>query len=161
MLNDTQKRKVWDNMLAAETRSYYFGDLASRYAKKKQWITGATLFFSSGAAATIVAKMPAVVPVILSVAVAVGSAYAIAVNLDGKMATMAQLHTEWSRIEKEYERLWNHTFAADAEDEFDRILQLEEKPSELATTDAPNDPKLLDFWQQRVFAIRGLANDHA
>jgi len=161
MLNEAQIKKVWENMLAAEARAYYFGDLAARYTKKKQWITGMSFFLSSGAAATIVAKTSTLVPLFLSLAVAVATAYAMAVNLDGKINTMAKLHTAWGRILVEYERLWNHTYEPDAEAELDRITQLEEEPSELATTDAPNDQRLLDEWQQRVFALRGLSDRHA
>ena len=39
MLTDDQINRVWQNMLAAEARSLYFGDLGSRYTRRKQWIT--------------------------------------------------------------------------------------------------------------------------
>jgi hypothetical protein len=159
MLNDAQIRRVWENMLAAEARSYYFGDLASRYATQKQWITGASFFLASGAAATIIAKAPDWVPIVFSLVAAAASAYSMAVSLDAKIITMAKLHSRWSRILNEYERLWSTTYADDAQDQLDRITQLEEEPSELATTEAPNDQKLMEKWQDRVFALRGLATD--
>ena len=53
MLNEFQQTKAWEGLLNAEARSLYFGDLASRYTRHKQWITGVSFFFSSGAAATI------------------------------------------------------------------------------------------------------------
>lgn len=161
MLNEAQRKQVWENMLAAETRSYYFGDLASRYTTRKQWITGISFFLASGAAATIIAKAPNWVPIILSLLAAAASAYSMAVNLDGKILTMAKLHSAWSRIKVEYERLWSRTNREDAESQLDRIIQLEEEPSELATTSAPNDQKLLGKWQDRVFALRGLTDRHA
>ncbi len=161
MLNESQIKQVWENMLAAETRSFYFGDLASRYTVRKQWITGASFFLSSGAAATIIAKAPTWIPAILALIAAAASAYSIATNLDGKIGTMSKLHSTWGRIMVEYERLWNHTYTENAEDELDRIIQLEEEPSELATTEGPNDEKLLGKWQERVFALRGLTDRHA
>lgn len=156
MLNQTQIKQVWENMLAAEARSFYFGDLAARYTTIKQWITGVSFFLSSGAAATIIAKGPSLVPLLLSLIAAAATAYSMAARLDSKIITMAKLHSTWNRITTEYEHLWNHTYTEDAEDQLDRIIQLEEGPSELATTEAPNDQKRLGKWQDRVFALRGL-----
>ncbi len=161
MLNEAQTKQVWENMLAAEARSFYFGDLASRYTSYKQWITGVSFFLSSGAAATIVAKTPSWVPLILALIAAAASAYSMATSLDRKISTMAKLHSAWNRIMVEYERLWNHTYAEDAEFQLERIIQLEEEPSELATTEAPNDQKLMEKWQDKVLALRGLVNHHA
>jgi hypothetical protein len=76
VLNDFQINQVWENMLAAEARSLYFGDLAARYTLQKQWITGSSFFLASGAAATVVAKAPEWVPGILALFVALITAYA-------------------------------------------------------------------------------------
>ena len=156
MLNEFQITRAWDNLLAAETRALYFGDLASRYTRRKQWITGLSFFGSSAAAATLVAKAPAWVPLLLAVVVAVATAYAMAINLDRRMATMAKLHSSWSRIAGDYEHLWNHANDEDAEHQLETIIEREKEPSELATTDAPNDQTLLGEWQDRVFKLRRL-----
>lgn len=160
MLNEVQIRRVWDGMLAAETRSLYFGDLASRYTRQKQWITGISFFLSSGAAASIISKAPEWIPLVLALIVAASTAYAMAVNLDGKIATMTKLYSSWNRIAAEYDRLWNHTYDDDAEDQLNQIIQSEREPSELATTDAPNNQKLLGEWQDRVFAMYHLTSEH-
>ncbi len=160
MLNEFQTTRVWENMLAAEARALYFGDLASRYTRQKQWITGASFLLSSGAAATIIAKAPQWVPVVLALVVAVATAYAIAVNLDGRIATMAQLHSTWSQIANEYDRLWNHVSEDDAESQLAKIMEREMEPSKLATTDAPNDQKLMAKWQDRVFTLYHLTSQH-
>jgi hypothetical protein len=153
MLNEFQRTQVWEDLLAAETRALYFGDLASRYTHQKQWITGLSFFFASGAAATLIGKAPAFVPIVLSLAVAAMTAYSIAVGLDRKIATMAKLHSAWNRISQEYRRLWSQTGADDAETQLAQIIEMSLEPSELATTDAPNDQKLLEKWQDRVFAL--------
>ncbi|MGO4882603.1 MAG: hypothetical protein ACLP59_17570 [Bryobacteraceae bacterium] len=147
-------------MLAAETRSLYFGDLASRYASRKQWITGLSFFLSSGAAATVIAKSSEWVPVGLAVVVAVINAYAVSVNLDSKITTMAKLHGLWKQIGSDYNRLWNHVYDADAEEQSERITTSEKEASELATTNAPNDEKLMAKWQDRVFALYHLSDQH-
>ena len=160
MLNEFQVTRVWESMLAAETRSLYFGDLASRYTRRKQWITGISFVLASGAAATLIGKAPAWIPLLLSLVVAVLTAYSIAVSLDRRIGTMAKLYSSWSRIAKEYDRLWNHAHDEDAEDELVKIIQMETEPSELATTDAPNDQALLGKWQERVFSLYHLTGQH-
>jgi hypothetical protein len=69
---------------------------------------------------------------------------------------MANLHSSWIRIAQGYDRLWSHTSDGDAEDQLAKIIQLEWAPSELATTDAPNDQKLLGGWQDRMFSLHRL-----
>ena len=156
MLNEFQTNLVWENMLAAETRSLYFGDLASRYTRQKQWITGASFFLSSGAAATIIGKAPQWIPAVLAVGVAVATAYAMAVNLDDKIRTMAKLHSAWNSVALDYSRLWSHAYTDEAEKDLYEIIMKARESSELATTDAPNNQKLLDKWEGHVFAMHHL-----
>jgi hypothetical protein len=160
VLSEFQIGRLWEDMLAAEARALYFGDLTSQYTRRKQWITGASFFFSSGAAATVIAKTPAWFPVVLSLAVAVVTAYSIAVNLDGAIKTMSALHSSWTQIATDYDRLWSHIYADDAEEQLYQIAERAREASELATTDAPNNQKLLGQWQDRVFALHKLTGQH-
>jgi hypothetical protein len=64
---------------------------------------------------------------------------------------MAKLHFAWNQIESDFARLWNHTYSDEAESEFYDIERRVMEISELATTDAPYDPKRLLTWQNRVF----------
>jgi len=152
-LTRDQADDVWESPLFAETRSLYFGDLASTYSSRKQWITGASFFFSSGAAATIIAKMSSKVPIVLSLLVAVMTAYSVAINLDSKIRTMAKLHYAWNQIGNDYKRLWYHHYADDAETDLADIQRRETEISELATTDAPNDQKRMEHWQNQIFKL--------
>jgi hypothetical protein len=156
MLNDEQIARTWQNMLDAETRALYFADLASAYTRRKQTITGITFFLASGAAATIAASAPQWVPLTMSLISAILGAYSISVGLDRKIATMAKLHGSWSRIADEYFTLWNNTADEDAPSRLDRIVQMEREPSELATTEAPNDQRRIGKWQDIVFMKHGL-----
>lgn len=88
-------------------------------------------------------------------AVAAMTAYSIAVGLDRKIATMAKLHSAWNRISQEYRRLWSQ------ESQLAQIIEMSLEPSELATTDAPNDQKLLEKWQDRVFALYHLTGQRS
>ena len=91
MLTEGQTNRVWEKMISSEVRSLYFGELASRYTRQKQFITGLIFFLASGAAATLAAELPRLIPLRMSGVSAVLTAYAIAVNLDRKAATMAKL----------------------------------------------------------------------
>jgi hypothetical protein len=159
MLTNDQITAVWERRIAAEVRSLYFGELANRYSKRKQWFTGLTFFFSSGAAATVVARLPAWIPVLLSVLVAAITAYSIAVSLDASIRSMAKFHYSWSQLAADYERLWNHTYSDEAGDDFERIAARERDLSELATTEAPNDPSRLGYWQEQVFRQHHLVSE--
>ena len=147
-------------MLAAETRAFYFADLASRYVRQKQWITGASFFLASGAAASLIGKLPQWVPLVSSTLVALVSAYSMAVALDRKIATMTKLLCAWSQLAKDYERLWSHTYDDDAETQLDDIIRRKNAPSELAAVEAPNDQELLGHWQDRVFSLHHLTEQH-
>ena|SRR3982751_1090453 len=98
MLTEDQVSEIWDEMIAAEVRSLYFGDLGTRYTKTKQIISGLAFFLSSGAAATMVAKFPSEIPIAMSVLTALATAYSIAVGLDKKATTMAKLYGTWTQI---------------------------------------------------------------
>ena len=162
MLTDDQINRVWQGMLAAETRALYFSDLATQYTRRKQLITGLSFFLSSGAAATIIARTPGWVPVVLSVVTAALTAYSIAAGLDRKTSTMVKLASSWREITAAYDRLWNHAYDASASADLYKIMQSENAPSDLAATDGPPiDEKRLDTWQQRVFRLHGLLKENA
>lgn len=151
MLTDAQTDDLWSRKLDAETRSLYFGDLANRYSVQKQWITGVSFFLASGAAASLIGNAPGWVPLTQSLIVALLNAYTLAVGLERRVRTMAKLHSSWLQIATGYSRLWNHSYDADAESVYDDLIRREGDLSELATTEAPNDQKLLGKWQDRVF----------
>jgi hypothetical protein len=149
MLSEAEANRVWERMFGAEVRSLYFGDLASRYTKYKQFLTGISFFFSSAAAASIAAGSHWI-PLIMSVISALAGAYSIAAGLDRKAATMAKLHSGWYELATDYEKLWNHWRADDAEVSYAELVSRERDFSQMATTEAPNDQKLLGKYQDVV-----------
>jgi hypothetical protein len=123
-------------------------------------MTGVSFFLASGAAASLIGKLPQWVPLVASAVVAVLSAYSMAVGLDRKISTMAKLHSAWNLIALEYERLWSHPDSDDAEEHLYAVFQREKEPSELAATEAPYKEKLLGKWQEYVFAMYHLTQQH-
>ena len=150
MLQEIQVNRVWQMTYEAEVRAFYFGDLASRYTRRKQIITGMSFFLSSGAAATILASSPKWVPISLSAVAAILTAYSISVNLDRKALTMAKLHSTWNRLAVEYERLWHHWYQDDAQTILEELQDRSIEASE-SGTEAPYDERLLDKWAERAY----------
>jgi hypothetical protein len=145
-------------MVEAEVRSLYFGELASRYSKRKHIISGATFFLSSGAAATLAGKAPAWLPLVLAVITAVLTAYAIAVGLEKKVAALAKLHYQWNHLAADYEQLWYHWYDDGAESRLEQLLKRDREASEAGTTEAPLDDRLIEKWQDRVNELHGMAS---
>jgi hypothetical protein len=151
MLTESQANRVWERMVEAEVRSLYFADLANRYTRRKQILTGLSFFLSSGAAATIVAKTPTWVPLLLAVIVALATAYSMAVSLDRYIGGMTKLHYGWNHLAVDYERLWNHWRDDDAERIFEELVKQGMEMSEQAT-EMPYHEKLIDKWREIVYS---------
>ncbi len=151
MLNDLQIGAVWERQIAAETRALYFAELASTYTRQKQVISGASFFLASGAAATLIARAPAWVAIVLSCITAAITAYSIARGLDGATRTMAKFQFSWSELAAGYEALWNTTYQDDAVSRLEQLVSKENELSSQASTEAPNNQERLSYWQEQVF----------
>ena len=151
VLTEDQTKELWYEMFEAEARSLYFADLGHRYTRRKQIITGASFFLSSGAAATVLAHAPTWVPVVLACVTAILTAYSIAVGLDQKAATMAKLHYNWSQIEDERRRIWAKWYEDDAELKLREVEARAADASQTAVTEAPYNEDLLNKWASFVY----------
>ena len=151
-LTDAQIGEVWESQIGAEVRALYFADLTSGFTLQKQWVTGISFFFSSGAAVALIAKVNQPwIPLAMSLLVAIANAYSVAVGLDSKIRTMAKLQASWSQIASDYKMLWNHWYADNAESELADLQRRGAESSGLAATDAPNDSKRMLHWTDQVF----------
>ncbi len=152
MLAESDVGRIRERMMEAEIRSMYFGDLASRYTRYKQILSGASFFLSSGAAAALIGEAPKWVPVALAIVSALASAYSMAVNLDRRANTMAKLQHEWNTLQAGYERLQSHWQESAAEETLEELINRAAVASELAATEAPNDGKLVAKWANWVYS---------
>ncbi len=151
MLAEGEVKRVWERMVEAEVRSFYFADLASQFTQRKQIITGISFFLSSGAAASLIAKAPTLLPILLSVAVALASAYSIAVGLDRRIKTLTKLHCEWNQLSSDYEHLWNHWGDDDAARILNELIKRGRDASEIGT-EMPYNEQLLEKWENVVYS---------
>lgn len=152
MLSRSEIDLVWKYMLEAEVRAYYFGDLTGKYQRKKELITFVTFFLSTGAAATLIAKLPSWIPIILALITSAATTYSIVFGLDRKLIVMAQLHSQWMKIASDYEYLYHHWSVSEAGELLNDIQVREKQASETAVLDAPHIPELLDQWADHVYS---------
>ena len=150
-LTQSEAGRVWTRMAEAEARSLYFASLASKYTRYKQIITGVSFFLASGAAATLIAKLPIWVPTVLSLVVALATAYSVAVGLDRRITTTTKLHYEWNQLSAEYEHLWNHWSESDASEVLDELLRKARDASEIAI-EMPYDEALVKKWSDIAYS---------
>jgi hypothetical protein len=150
-LTPHQTNHVWEEKVEAEVRSLYFGELASSLTHRKQLMAGATFFLSSGAAATVIAKLPALVPAALALCSAIAAAYSMASELDKCIATLVDLHRQWNQLSMDYDSLWNHWYEEDAEE---RLRELSRRANEASGLGVkmPFDEKAVNKWMERVYA---------
>ena len=104
-------------------------------------------------AATLIAKMPVWIPIVRSTTVAIMTAYAVAVNLDSKIRTMAKLHYAWTQIGNGHKRLWKHVYSEAAANELEDFRRREHEMSQVSMSEAPNDSRRLSQWQEQVFEL--------
>jgi len=114
-------------------------------------MAGATFFFSSGAAATVIAKLPAWVPVVLAVLSAIAAAYSMATELDKRISTLVELHCQWNQLSMDYDSLWNHWYEDDAEQRLRELSQRANEASGLGVK-MPYDETIVDKWTERVYS---------
>ena len=154
MLTEAQANSAWQKMAEAEVRALYFGELANRYSRRKQWITGISLFLSSGAAITVLREAGPIslwLAAAMSLVVAALMAYSISGALDEKVPAMAKLHSSWDHLANEYERLWQRWYEPDAEDKLEALQQRARDLSE-AGVRAPYKIDRVDHWGRFVYS---------
>ena len=137
-------------MREARVRSLYFGEMLSRYTKRKQWVQGLSLGFSSAAVVTVVREPWPVVTAALAAVVAIANAWAISTNLDQTLLTLATLRTSWEDLRIEYGDLWSKWYEDGAPSRFAALQRRANDLGMLASAGAPWDKKAVARWEQFV-----------
>ena len=152
-LNELQRKRLWEDLLLAEARSYYFGDLATKYNREQRIITWTSLILSSAATVTAVATLAANgqawLPALLAL-IASGITFCSLVAQNHKRAADAtDLHTRWAKLARAYERLWEDMYDEDA---LARLNAIEDSDPELSkpAVGLPWDRKRMRRWQEHV-----------
>jgi hypothetical protein len=151
---DTLAYTVWEEMLASQMRALYFGELVSRYQRLDRMLGVALLILTSGAAATILSRLPDAfywITASLATASAAVSAWRLLGRYADYAARAADLHLQWNHLAADYEGLWNNLYADNAEA---RLAELQARGRELskASTQFPAKKRMLIRWWDYVSA---------
>jgi hypothetical protein len=158
MLSDSQIKRVWEGMLSSEIRSDYFAELCGQYLRNQKIATWSTLFFSSGAAVSMIASLPAELSwirlALASFAAAV-SLYSVVMQNQKLAIDTADMHAKWNRLAMDYTRLWEDVYGEDA---LDKLNSLDDRAADLSKTATafPNRKRSLLRWQQYVEQQHGV-----
>lgn len=163
MISQAQVERVWDGMLLAEMRALYFADLAVRYNRWQRALTLLTLFLSSGAFVTMIAKLPENLPYkeliapLFALTAAALSAYSFAAQIPKRAIDASDLSFRWLKLMSQYESIWENTQAADA---FERLQKADEAVMEASKSShqIPYRKRIFSHWQDHVEAQRGFAH---
>jgi uncharacterized protein YhaN len=148
----TLRKSVWEEMLYAEMRANYFGELVSQYETQDKWLRVATLVASSEAVATALPAWPTPLKLVAPIAAAGASFWLLLSQYGSKSRDAAELNAGWSSIRHDYERLWAHLDVAHAEAEYHQIYDRADAYSK-AGTKFPNHAKRLEYWLDHASAL--------
>ena len=132
MLDETLRRRIWNEMIAADTRCRYFDQLASRTETVDLVLRVALIFFSSATAATVLGLFPSGADW-LAVVSAVLAAVSGTMQHGRSALKFAEFSVFWGRLHRDYEELWNdvETYAVEADDAARRLRALMDKPESI------------------------------
>lgn len=106
MVDEALRRRIWNEMIAADTRCRYFNQLASRTETLDRILRVVLIFFSSATAATVLGAFPSAAAW-LAVASAVLAAVSGTMQHGRAALKLAEFSVFWGRLHRDYEELWN------------------------------------------------------
>jgi hypothetical protein len=150
MLTRPQQARVWESLIAAEVRAKYFAELAHRYHVQQRAISWLMLVFSSGALISIIARLTYdwVAPLLALITSGL-SFYSLVAHNEKKATDATDLHFKWSRLESEYESLWENMYDPDAREQLAKLDEKEIDLGRMSTGFPVNNTRLLK-WQDHV-----------
>ena len=132
MVDETLRRRIWNEMIAADTRCRYFNRLASRTETLDRILRIALIFFSSATAATVLGLFPSGA-IWLAVASAVLAAVSGTMQHGRAALKFAEFSVFWKRLHRDYEALWNdfETYAIGSDEAARRLRELQDRPESI------------------------------
>ena len=132
MVDEALRRRIWNEMIAADTRRRYFDQLASRTETLDRILRVALILFSSATAATVLGLFPSGTDW-LAVVSAVLAAVSGTMQHGRSALKFAEFSVFWGRLHRDYEELWNdvETYAVEADEAARRLRALMDKPESI------------------------------
>ncbi|MEP6960954.1 MAG: hypothetical protein ABI995_02690 [Acidobacteriota bacterium] len=145
------RSSVWSEMLEAQMRASYFGELVNHYNNLDRALRVFTLAASSGAVAAALAEMHPAAKIGFPIAATVASFWLLFSNYSAMSRDAADLHAGWERTKAEYEHLFNHLDGPEAAAELRRITSAAE-PLSKSGTKFPARRRRLIHWMDHAAA---------
>ena len=132
MVDKALRRRIWNEMIAADTRCRYFNRLASRTETLDRILRVALIFFSSATAATVLGLFPSGA-IWLAVASAVLAALSGTMQHGRAALKFAEFSVFWGRLHRDYQELWAdvETYTVEADEAARRLRALMDKPESI------------------------------
>ena len=155
-MTQNEQRRIWTEMLDADTRSLYFADLVRYYHGIEHYVTIGIVVLSSGGVWTALAAAPAWLRVGVSILTGVCSTVLLVQKFSRKAELCADLPGQLSRLVAKYEDLWDNLDRYP--DARERWKDLQESSNSLSKTATafPNKVRRLRRWKGHVLKRRGL-----
>lgn len=152
MLTDFQREKLWEFLIATETRADYFAALSQRYQNRDRWLIFGGLMFSSSAAAAFLAGLPerlAWVKAALALIATILNALSLVARNERSAIECSDLHFRLNTLAFDAEQLWNNTYADDAASCWEGLRRRGAEISKTSTS-MPDDARLMAKMQDNV-----------
>jgi hypothetical protein len=122
----TLNRRAWEELVYANMRACYFGDLLRVYQQRDKWIRVIVLVLTSGSMATAMLTLGESasghwVRILPSLFATAGSLWLLLSQYSTLSRDASDLAVAWQGISAQYETLWNDLQDPDAAAVFDRI----------------------------------------
>ena len=137
MANDLVIQKVWLGLLDRKRESRYYTYLANRYQKLHFCLSAVVALGSTGAVASLLVGMPAVVSGCVSLVVAVCAIWSVLSDYSRKSVEAANLGKEYSLLSLDWEQLWIELNALDDKQIAARLRELHHEAIEIGK-DSPH-----------------------
>ena len=119
----TLNRRVWEEMVYANMRANYFGDLVRVYQRRDKWIRIAVWVLTSGSLASALSTWEQSAKIIFPLLAAIGTLWLLLSQYPNLSRDATDLTMSWQGIAARYERLWNNLEPSGAETTFDDIYR--------------------------------------
>lgn len=153
-LTEHQQKRLWDDLVLAEARTLYFGELATQYHNTQRWLTCGLLVASSAAVAGLLPWLPTWFAPVFSLVTAAVGIYSTVSNYQKKGLDASEISARWSRKAKAYERLWEDMYRDDV---LQRLNEIEDSDPELPRAGqalGPYEKDRMVRWQDHVERMR-------
>ena len=132
MVDEVLRRRIWNEMIAADTRCRYFNQLASRTEALDRILRVALILFASATAATVLGAFPSWAEW-LAVASALLAAVSGTMQYGRAAAKFAEFSIFWGRLHRDYEELLNdvEAYAVTPAEAARRFRSLRDKPESI------------------------------